>query len=73
MQNFFGTDDIAWTDTNLGGQTRSFTHASTAMNEVVDARVWSGIHFLRADVHGRSDRHAGRRLGERELLPAARG
>ena len=22
------------------------------MNEVVDARVWSGIHFLRADVHG---------------------
>ena len=52
MQNFFGTDDIAWTDTNLGGQTRSFTQASTAMNEVVDARVWSGIHFLRADEHG---------------------
>ncbi len=52
MQNFFGTDDIAWTDTNVGGQTRSFTQASTAMNEVVDARVWSGIHFLRADQHG---------------------
>ena len=52
MQNFFGTDDIAWTDTNFGGQTRSFTHASNAMDEVVDARVWSGIHFLRADVHG---------------------
>jgi hypothetical protein len=52
LQNLFGTDHIAWTDTTLGGQTRSFTRASDAMNEVVDARVWSGIHFLRADEHG---------------------
>ena len=47
-----GPNDLAWTDTNFGGQTRSFTRASDAMNEVVDARVWSGIHFRRADVHG---------------------
>jgi hypothetical protein len=52
LQNFLGTDDVAWADTNLGGQTRSFTRASDAMKEVVDARVWSGIHFLRADEHG---------------------
>ena len=52
LQNFFGTDNLAWTDTNFGGLTRSFTHASEAQQEVVDARVWSGIHFRRADVHG---------------------
>ena len=52
LEHFFGTNDIAWSDTNLGGQTRSFTRLSDARNEVVDARVWSGIHFLRADVHG---------------------
>ena len=52
LQQFFGTNRIAWTDTNLGGQTRSFTRASDAMDEVVEARIWSGIHFRRADVHG---------------------
>ena len=52
LQQFFGTNQIAWTDTNFGGLTRSFTRASDAMDEVVEARIWSGIHFRRADVHG---------------------
>ena len=52
FQLFFGTNDMAWTDTNLGGQTRSFTHFSDAADEVVLARMWSGLHFLRADVLG---------------------
>jgi hypothetical protein len=52
MQDFFGTDHIGWTDTNNGGFTRSFTRFSQAIDEVVDARVWSGIHFRYADEDG---------------------
>jgi hypothetical protein len=52
IEHVLGTDHVAWSDTNLGGQTRSFTRLSDARQEVVDARVWSGIHFLRADVLG---------------------
>ncbi len=52
MQQFFGTDRIGWTDTNNGGLTRSFTRFSQAIDEVVYARMWSGIHFLNPDVQG---------------------
>ena len=52
MQDFFGTDEIGWTDTNNGGLTRSFTRFSQAIDEVVEARVWSGIHFHNADEQG---------------------
>jgi hypothetical protein len=52
LQDFFGTDDVAWSDTNNGGLTRSFTHFSQAIEEIVDARVWSGIHFRSADEQG---------------------
>jgi hypothetical protein len=52
LQQFFGTDRVAWTDTNNAGLTRSFTRFSEAIDEVVDARVWSGIHFRTADEQG---------------------
>jgi hypothetical protein len=52
MQQFFGTDKIGWTDTNNGGLTRSFTRLSQAIDEVIGARVWSGIHFHKADEDG---------------------
>ena len=52
LQDFFQTDEIGWTDTNNGGLTRSFTRFSQAIDEVVDARVWSGIHFHNADEQG---------------------
>ena len=58
LQDFFGTDQIGWTDTNNGGLTRSFTRFSQAIDEIVDARVWSGIHFHTADEQG--TRSAGR-------------
>ena len=58
LQQFFGTDTIAWTDTNNAGLTRSFSSLSQAIDEIVDARVWSGIHFRTADVQGqRIGRH----------------
>jgi hypothetical protein len=49
LQQFFHTDKLAWTDTNVAGRTRSFTRVSDAVEEIVDARVWSGIHFRNAD------------------------
>ncbi len=52
LQQFFGTDGIGWTDTNNAGLTRSFTRFSQAIDEIVDARVWSGIHFRTADEEG---------------------
>jgi hypothetical protein len=52
LQQFFGTDGVGWTDTNNAGLTRSFTRFSQAIDEVVDARVWSGIHFRTADEQG---------------------
>jgi hypothetical protein len=52
LQSFFGTDKVGWTDTNNAGLTRSFTRFSQAIDEVVDARVWSGIHFRTADEQG---------------------
>ena len=52
LQDFFGTDMISWTDTNNAGLTRSYTRLSQAIAEIVDARVWSGIHFRAADEQG---------------------
>jgi hypothetical protein len=49
LQQFFCTDKLAWTDTNVAGRTRSFTRVSDAIEEIVDARIWSGIHFRNAD------------------------
>jgi PAP2 superfamily len=52
LQQFFGTDRIGWVDTNIAGLTRDFTRFSAAIEEIVDARVWSGIHFRTADEQG---------------------
>jgi hypothetical protein len=50
-RDFFGTDraDFSATSSMI---TRSFTRFSQATQEVVDARVYSGIHFRRPDEHG---------------------
>jgi len=52
FQQFFGTDDIGWTDTNAAGLTRTFSSFSQAIDEIDGARVWSGIHFPIADKQG---------------------
>ena len=49
LQQFLGTDEVAWSDTTGAGLQRSFTRLSQAIDEMVDARVWSGIHFRVAD------------------------
>jgi hypothetical protein len=49
LRDFFGTDAVGWTDTNNGGLTRSYTDLSETLDEIVDVRIWSGIHFRNAD------------------------
>ena len=53
-QDFFGTDKVSF-DMYSGrfpGQPRHFDRFSDALKEVIDARVWGGIHFRTADVQG---------------------
>jgi hypothetical protein len=53
LQDFFGTDKIAFSAfSNKSRTTRSFGRLSEALEEVIDARVWAGIHFRTADVQG---------------------
>ena len=52
LQDFFKTDKVGWSDTNNAGLTRSFRRFSEAIDEIVDARIWSGIHFRTADEQG---------------------
>ena len=53
LQNFFGTDRIGFSAfSNKSCTTRSFDRFSHALGEVIDARVWAGIHFRTADVQG---------------------
>ena len=50
LEQFFETDELSWTDTTpVGMRTRSFTSLDDAVEEIVDARIWSGIHFRNAD------------------------
>ena len=50
---FFHRDTIAFSAYSAdSGTTRSFTSFSQAVTEVIDARVWGGIHTRSADVAG---------------------
>jgi hypothetical protein len=53
LENFFGTDDFQFAVTSNAAQaiqkTRSFARFSDAAQEVVDARIFLGIHFRSAD------------------------
>jgi hypothetical protein len=57
LANFFGTDEFPFSMTSLVAQvvnsTRTYERFSDAAAEVVDARIWEGIHFRFADVVAR--------------------
>jgi hypothetical protein len=53
LQDFFGTDRMAFGTRNpVNGIERAFTRFSDAIKEIIDARVWAGLHFRTADVQG---------------------
>ncbi len=56
MEIFFGTDDISFGATSIPfpGEIRSFTSLSQALLEIVEARIWAGLHYRTADVQART-------------------
>src|SRR5918994_2575587 len=53
LEDFFGTDKTGFSAfSNRTRTTRSFDRLSDALKEIIDARVWGGIHFRTADVQG---------------------
>ena len=57
LQAFFGTDRVSFTAQSnkcfpAPCPARSFGRFSNALKEIIDARVWGGIHFRTADVQG---------------------
>jgi hypothetical protein len=52
FQSFFGTDDMTFylTSSRFPGEQRYYDHFSAVINQVVEARIWAGIHFRNADV-----------------------
>jgi hypothetical protein len=55
LKMFFGTNQIRFGVTSLRfpGETRNFDRFSDALNEIVDARIFAGLHFRTADIQGR--------------------
>jgi hypothetical protein len=52
-QDFFGTDKIEFDATsNATNATRRYRRRSDTVDDTIDARIYSGIHFRTADVHG---------------------
>ena len=53
-EDFFGTDRMEFDifSSRFPGQPRHFERFSDALEEIVDARVWGGIHFRNADEQG---------------------
>jgi hypothetical protein len=52
LQMFFGTDKIRFgvTSSRFPGETRYFDRFSEALKEIIDARIWAGLHFRTADI-----------------------
>jgi hypothetical protein len=54
LRRFFGRDEVTFQMTTTNAlatqKTRSFTHFSQAEREVIDARVYVGIHYRHSDV-----------------------
>jgi hypothetical protein len=51
LADFFGENTSFFMDSNgLPGVVRSFANFQSALNECIDARIFSGIHFRTADV-----------------------
>jgi hypothetical protein len=52
LQMFFGTDEIGFdvTSSRFPSEPRHFDRFSQPLEEIIDARVWAGLHFRTADI-----------------------
>jgi hypothetical protein len=71
LKNYFGTDLVSYSMFSpLTGTTRSFTRFSQSIREIINARVWAGIHFRTADRQGYIiGRKVARQLNNRYFEP----
>jgi hypothetical protein len=55
LQTFFGTDEVEFdvTSSRFEGETRHFERFSQPLDEIVEARIWAGLHYRNADVQAR--------------------
>jgi hypothetical protein len=75
LQMFFGTDDVAFgvTSSRFGGETRLFSHFSEPLIEIVEARIWAGLHFRTPDVQARAlGEHVADYMAGRYFQPVGR-
>ena len=64
---------ITSTFVNPGGPAvRTFDTFSQPLTELIEARIWAGLHYRSADVAGPAARPERGQLRDRELLPAGR-
>jgi hypothetical protein len=51
LESFFGTDEMTFyaTSSRFPGEQRTFDRFSDLTSEVLEARIWGGIHFRNAD------------------------
>ena len=51
LASFFGTDEMSFylTSSRFPGEQRMFTRFSAVTDEILEARIWAGIHFRNAD------------------------
>jgi hypothetical protein len=52
LASFFGSDEMPFflTSSRFPGEQRAFNRFSDVTNEIVEARIWAGIHYRNADV-----------------------
>jgi len=51
FRSFFGTNDMTFflTSSRFPGEQRFYSHFSDVIDQVIEARIWGGIHFRHAD------------------------
>jgi hypothetical protein len=56
LETFFGTDQISFGVTSLSfpGEVRPFNSFEDVLDEIVEARIWAGLHFRTGDVQARA-------------------
>jgi hypothetical protein len=56
LRTFFGTKKLKLevTSSRFPGETRTFTNVQQPLNEILNARIWAGLHFRTADEQGRA-------------------
>jgi hypothetical protein len=53
LRTFFGRDDLTVTASSAdSGTTRTYRNLSTALAELLEARIWAGVHYRSAVVDG---------------------